>query len=599
MLRLSVVGPVLIVAMAAGIGCGAEPAAHAPVETVFTMSPATWFEDGWSYYRVSPDGRRAVFGARFGSRLIELGQSREDSTAIPVPLDAVLSIGFGSSSDPIWLGVKARDTAWFSRGPTGPVALPIPPGAVPRWSPDTTQVAWYRPGSGELAVGVPERPRRYDVEGIVTGLEWSPSGELVYGMVLQADGSSSLVRVRVDADSVETIRRGLDAPPRFSAIGVSPDDKTLYLALASDTAPDPAARHRPDADRDTDIFALRLATGRLEIVVQADGDDFHPQVVANRLYWSHNELRDDIVVVPAAGGESRLVMRDAQIPYWSPDGSRLAFTVGGWRIADWALNLDAAAVRVDSSVRPVSEPAPIVRGYHEDFTPAWSPDGRWIVYHSHRSAEPVPGYGSTGSTDDLYLRRPDAPMKEEIRLTDFGWEVGVADWSPDGRRLVFDSWERGKPPGAKPWIATIDVASGQPRRIERLPLPVEVGGTLFLSWSPRHDREELAFVAEGEGTRQSLWITTPSGRGARKLLDYESSTYGGLDWTPDGERIVFAALTGGRMQLFVIERAGKAARQLTTDPASLLHPQVSPDGRWVAATQTHRTMQLRRLDRLP
>ena len=74
---------------------------------------------------------------------------------------------------------------------------------------------------------------------------------------------------------------------------------------------------------------------------------------------------------------------------------------------------------------------------------------------------------AAGSTDDLYLRRVSDGPSEEIRLTDFGWEVGVGDWVPDCRRLVFASRERGGSQRvSKPWIVTIDPLSGKPVRVD-------------------------------------------------------------------------------------------------------------------------------------
>jgi Tol biopolymer transport system component len=328
--------------------------------------------------------------------------------------------------------------------------------------------------------------------------------------------------------------------------------------------------------------------------VQAPGDDFAPCVADGYLYWTHNDIRDSVAVVPSSGGEARVVLNGASLPYWSPDGKQIAFTYGPWRLADWALNLDAGVVAVDSRARPRSKMKPIVTGYHEDFTPAWSADGKWIAYHSHRSAKPVSSYEAAGSTDDLYLRRVSGGLADEIRLTDFGWEEGVADWSPDGRRLVFDSYDRGGTPGvAKPWIVTIDPATGKPVHVERLALPDPIKNANFESWSPQGN--EIAFEERTGGKAHILWVASADGKRAEKLVDYTSSTWGGLDWTPDGKTIVYGALAGERMQIFAVPRSGGPPRQLTDDSSDLMHPQVSPDGRWIACTRMAQAKEIRRL----
>jgi Tol biopolymer transport system component len=107
--------------------------------------------------------------------------------------------------------------------------------------------------------------------------------------------------------------------------------------------------------------------------------------------------------------------------------------------------------------------------------------------------------------------------------------------------------------------------------------------------------DEIAFVQRIAGERQALWVVAPDGSGARRIVEFRSSTYGGLDWTPDGQRLVYAALADGRMQLFAVPGAGGTPERLTDDPANLIHPQVSPDGRWIAATRLERSKQLRRI----
>ena len=39
------------------------------------------------------------------------------------------------------------------------------------------------------------------------------------------------------------------------------------------------------------------------------------------------------------------------------------------------------------------------------------------------------------------------------------------------------------------------------------------------------------------------------------------------------------------MQIFAVARDGGAPRQLTRGDVNMLHPSVSPDGRWIAASR--------------
>src|SRR6201999_1397430 len=139
----------------------------------------------------------------------------------------------------------------------------------------------------------------------------------------------------------------------------------------------------------------------------------------------------------------------------------IAYFFGDVRLADVPVNLDDAVVGVDAEGATTSEPSVIVSGYSEDFPPDWSPDGKWIAFHSHRSQVPLPPSVSSGRTDDIYLRRADDLHAPEIRLTNFGLETGPVFWSPDGQKLLMLSEQRGGTPGInKLWVLTMDTEKG-------------------------------------------------------------------------------------------------------------------------------------------
>jgi Tol biopolymer transport system component len=497
--------------------------------------------------------------------------------------------------DVYWFGNVGDLLGWFVERDEGLVPVGVPPFIDLRVSPDGASFVYVDETGTALMVGDAEsesEPTSYPVLGMVSALAWSPDGQQVYALVWTDDGSSSLLRVTREDEVVETLREGLDGVWRYGSLAVSADGESLYLSLAGEGPADIEARHRPGPIRELDIYRVDLGSEALEPVVQGPGDDFNPQVIGDYLYWTHNVISDSVVVFPREGGEPWLIAMNAEIPTWSPDGLQIGLTCGGWRLADWGLNLDGGVIEVDQNAQAVSEMRPIVVGYHEDFSPVWSPDGRWIAFHSHRSAEPGSYYSHEGSTDSVYIRRPEAPANTEVSLFDFGWEVGNADWSPDGRRLVFESWDREQPGRSWPWIATINPDTGETLSVDRLPLPADVTNVSWSAWSPEGDK--IAVIEVIAGTRRAVWVLGSDGSGAERLLEFDSSTYGGVDWTPDGESLIFGALAGDRMQIFSLPSTGGEPTQLTHDDANLMHPQVSPDGRWIACTRMDQAKELRR-----
>jgi Tol biopolymer transport system component len=149
---------------------------------------------------------------------------------------------------------------------------------------------------------------------------------------------------------------------------------------------------------------------------------------------------------------------------------------------------------------------------------------------------------------------------------------GVA---PDGRNCEMLA-------DGAPWIWNL--------KAEHLPVSSEIRSARSVAWSP--DGKEIAIEDDrGEGAR-TLWVVHADGSHAERIADYKGTTYDGLDWTADGKTMVISALAGDNLQLFAVPRAGGAPKQLTHDTGNLMHPRVSPDGKWIAATRIVQSKQL-------
>jgi Tol biopolymer transport system component len=98
-----------------------------------------------------------------------------------------------------------------------------------------------------------------------------------------------------------------------------------------------------------------------------------------------------------------------------------------------------------------------------------------------------------------------------------------------------------------------------------------------ISWS--RDGSRIAFVSKS-GKDDAIYVMDPrKSEVIHKLIFPELNGLVSPSFSPKGDELAFAGISGGRSDLYTVDLADKKLRRLTQDRFSELHPQWSPDGK--------------------
>ena len=142
-------------------------------------------------------------------------------------------------------------------------------------------------------------------------------------------------------------------------------------------------------------------------------------------------------------------------------------------------------------------------------------------------------------------------------------------WSPDGRRLVFQSDRDG---GMHLWILSLDDLS-----VRQLTSGEWIEGAPH--WSPRGDW--ITYVSQAAGTGGwDVWVIRPDGTGARAVTSHPGNEYH-PKFSPDGARITFYPTWEKWTDIAVVDLEGSEARNILSSEHADFRPDWSPDGRTI------------------
>ena len=215
----------------------------------------------------------------------------------------------------------------------------------------------------------------------------------------------------------------------------------------------------------------------------------------------------------------------------------------------------------------------LTRGGRDSGWAVWSPNGKRIAFDSNRTDR---WPNDSRNVNDIFVMKPDGSGVR--KLTDSKGVSGDAGWSPNGSLIAFEA-DRGNRKGYSA-IYVMHASGRKPQRITK-PRPP------YSDYAPRFSPDGIHLVfSRSRGTAENapaaLFTVRLGGIYLRRLTQF-SLHVGDADWSPDGKRIVFEAYPdpGSFGDVYVIDATGGPAVNLTHNPlgqAGSADPVWSPDG---------------------
>jgi Tol biopolymer transport system component len=205
-------------------------------------------------------------------------------------------------------------------------------------------------------------------------------------------------------------------------------------------------------------------------------------------------------------------LTEGRFPAWSPDGKKIVYVLSDIQIIDVT---SKQTVRLTSGITC--------------FFPTWSPDGKKIAY------EVAP----PGDAAGIWIMNADGSEKRQVVRSG---RARMPDWSPDGKKLVFILSVDGEGPGE---VATVSLQD-----FSIVHLTSDVFQDYYPAWSP--DGQKIAWCAH-RGSKPSaasigVWVMNADGTQQRQLArwGYKPS------WSPDGSQIVYDQDNEDRSQSYLL-----------------------------------------------
>jgi Tol biopolymer transport system component len=184
--------------------------------------------------------------------------------------------------------------------------------------------------------------------------------------------------------------------------------------------------------------------------------------------------------------------------------------------------------------------------------PLWSPDGSQIMYVTW----------SKETSSDIYVMDKDGKNQRPIVASPAD-EI-MADWSPDGKKIVFVSNQDG---GYKIYVIDLQTAK-----------TIKLINDSMKEFSPKWsaDGKQISFISNSSDnkldTRSQVFIINADGTNIRQMMEYSVDNFDDSPvWCPDDECIIFMRFRGP-LKVMILDISSK---DVTTLLNKVFGPEIS------------------------
>ena len=205
--------------------------------------------------------------------------------------------------------------------------------------------------------------------------------------------------------------------------------------------------------------------------------------------------------------------RDDEVPAWSPNGKMIVFQ-RDFDPVRGEVDYDILTMKADGTHERNLTHSPGV----QDFEADWSPDGRRIAFTSERDGD-----------GEIYTMTPDGSRVRQLTINDGPFDA-EPNWSPDGRKIAFTSGRDAV--DATPF--QVEIYTMRANGDDQTRLTFDDLSDFLPSWSP--DGRRIAFSSFRDATPENALdseVFTMRADGSHLAnLTQSVGSDGGSDWQP-------------------------------------------------------------------